>query len=77
MSYLVGASFLSGFGVIVVVGLFNVFASRYTARYTKNLAEETDNRMKSTNEIFNNVKFIKVNAWEEYFFDKIQAKRSE
>lgn len=33
--------------------------------------------MKISNEIFNNIKFIKVNAWEEYFYDKIEAKRKE
>jgi len=64
MSLVIGPSFLAGFAVTLVAGLFNVFASRFTARYQQNLAVETDNRMKISNEIFNNIKFIKVNAWE-------------
>lgn len=33
--------------------------------------------MKMTNEVFNNIKFIKVNAWEEYFYDKLEDRRAE
>lgn len=77
MSLITGPAFLAGFGVTFLAGIFNVFMSRFTARYQINLARETDNRMKMTNEIFNNIKFIKVNAWEEYFYDKIEAKRKE
>lgn len=77
MSLITGPAFLAGFGVTFLAGIFNVFMSRFTARYQINLARETDNRMKMTNEIFNNIKFIKVNAWEEYFYDRIEAKRKE
>jgi hypothetical protein len=63
MSLIIGPSFLAGFAVTLVAGIFNVVASSYTARYQRNLAIETDNRMKMSNEVFNNVKFIKVNAW--------------
>lgn len=41
------------------------------------MAQATDNRMKITNEVFNNIKFIKVNAWEEYFYDKLINRRNE
>lgn len=27
--------------------------------------------------MFNNIKFIKVNAWEEYFYDKLERLRGE
>jgi ATP-binding cassette subfamily C (CFTR/MRP) protein 2 len=77
MSLIIGPAFLAGFGVTFIAGLFNVFMSRFTARYQINLATETDNRMKMSNEIFNNIKFIKVNAWEEYFYDRLEGKRKE
>lgn len=77
MSLIIGPAFLAGFAVTLVAGLINVFISRFTARFQANLATETDNRMKISNEIFNNIKFIKVNAWEEYFYDKLEAKRKE
>ena len=64
MGFLVGVSFLAGFGVIILASLVNMIISRFTARYQIEISNETDNRMKETNEIFNNIKFIKVNAWE-------------
>ena len=77
MSLIIGPAFLAGFAVTLAAGIINVFVSRFTAKYQRNLAIETDNRMKISNEIFNNVKFIKVNAWEEYFYDKLEVKRKE
>jgi ATP-binding cassette subfamily C (CFTR/MRP) protein 2 len=77
MSLIIGPSFLAGFAVTIAAGCLNVFFSRFAAKYQRNLSIDTDNRMKISNEIFNNVKFIKVNAWEEYFYDKLEAKRDE
>lgn len=34
-----------------------------------------DDRMKITNEVFGQIKFIKVNAWEEFFYKRINDKR--
>ena len=71
MGYLVQFSFLAGFGVIFVAAIINIIVSRIGAGFQKGIADSTDNRMKATNEVFNNIKFIKVNAWEEYFYDKL------
>lgn len=76
MALTVGYSFLAGFGVLFLAALINTFISRFTARYQKEIADATDNRMKITNEVFNNIKFIKVNAWEEYFYDKLMSRRA-
>lgn len=63
MGFLVQASFLAGFGVIIIASAINMLVSRKNAVYQKDIANATDNRMKSTNEVFNNIKCIKVNAW--------------
>ena len=63
MGLTVGFAFLAGFGVLFLVSILNMVISRFTARYQKELANATDDRMKITNEVFNNIKFIKVNAW--------------
>lgn len=34
-----------------------------------------DDRMKISNEIFGQIKFIKVNAWEEFFYKRVNDKR--
>jgi ATP-binding cassette subfamily C (CFTR/MRP) protein 2 len=75
MGFLVQVSFLSGFGVILIASALNMLVSRKNADFQRMIAVSTDNRMKSTNEIFSNIKFIKVNAWEEYFYDKLEALR--
>jgi ATP-binding cassette subfamily C (CFTR/MRP) protein 2 len=75
MAFLVQAAFLSGFGVILIASAVNLLISRRNAGYQKDIANATDERMKATNEVFNNIKFIKVNAWEEYFYDKLQRLR--
>jgi ATP-binding cassette, subfamily C (CFTR/MRP), member 1 len=77
MALLVGYAFLAGFGVLFIISVINMLISRVTGRYQKEFAKATDNRMKITNEVFNNIKFIKVNAWEEYFYDKLMARRGE
>lgn len=63
MAVLVGPAFLAGFGVLILALGVNMIISRRTSVYQKELAQATDNRMKITNEVFNNIKFIKVNAW--------------
>jgi len=38
MSLIIGPSFLAGFAVTLVAGIFNVLISRFTAKYQRNLA---------------------------------------
>lgn len=39
--------------------------------------KDKDGRMKVTTEVFGQIKFIKVNAWEEFFYNKIDEKRKQ
>jgi ABC-type multidrug transport system fused ATPase/permease subunit len=77
MGVLVHYSFAAGLLVLIIASIVNMSISKCTASYQKDLAIATDNRMKITNEIFNNIKFVKVNAWEEYFYDKVIYRRDE
>jgi ATP-binding cassette subfamily C (CFTR/MRP) protein 2 len=77
MAVLVHYAFLAGFAVLFVAMAVNMVISKYTSAYQKEIAMATDNRMKITNEVFNNIKFVKVNAWEEYFYDKLINRRAE
>jgi hypothetical protein len=49
MGFLVKASFLSGFAVILVAGIINMLVSKKNVVYQKDIAVSTDNRMKTTN----------------------------
>ena len=39
--------------------------------------KEKDKRVKFTTEIFSCIKFLKVNAYEEYFYDKLNEQREK
>jgi ABC-type bacteriocin/lantibiotic exporter with double-glycine peptidase domain len=75
MALIIGISFIAGLIVLILITGSNLMISRYTALYQKEIAKATDDRMKIISEVFNNIKFIKVNAWEEYFYDKLMQKR--
>jgi hypothetical protein len=49
MGFLVQASFLSGFAVILVASVINMLVSKKNVVYQKDIAVSTDDRMKSTN----------------------------
>jgi len=73
----IGISFLAGIGIILLMGLFILINSRLNAKANEKLLKAKDRRMKTTTEIFNQIRFIKVNAWEKYFFKKLNRVRNE
>ncbi|EAS00380.2 ABC transporter C family protein (macronuclear) [Tetrahymena thermophila SB210] len=77
MSDIIGISFLFGVGVMLLMGFINFLIGRFSLKYQKLFMKEKDDRMKITTEVFNAIKFIKANAWEEYFYDKLDLKRQK
>ena len=69
----VGNAYLSGFLVIGFFGYFGYLTSRSLSFYDLKVDKCKDARMKITNEIFNNIKVIKLNAWEGLFSKKING----
>lgn len=73
----IGVSFLAGIGIILLMAVFIWINSKLNARANARLLSAKDKRMKATTEIFNLIRFIKVNAWEKYFFKKLNRVRNE
>lgn len=73
----IGVSFLAGIGVILIMSVFILINSKLNAKANEKLLKAKDKRMKITTEIFNLIRFIKVNAWEKYFFKKLNNARNE
>lgn len=48
MALIVQYAFAAGFGVLIIISIINMIISRFTARYQKELANATDDRMKIT-----------------------------
>jgi ATP-binding cassette subfamily C (CFTR/MRP) protein 1 len=63
----VGIAYLAGFLIIVLMGLVGFFLSRYMNYYDNKVTKKKDSRIKQTNEIFSNIKVIKMNGWENLF----------
>jgi ABC-type bacteriocin/lantibiotic exporter with double-glycine peptidase domain len=72
----IGVSFLAGIGIILIMAIFILINSRLNAKANVKLLAAKDRRMKTTTEIFNLIRFIKVNAWEKYFFKKLNNIRN-
>lgn len=73
----IGLSFLSGFGIIIIVMMCTFFASKIASKGNDVLLKKKDARLKVTEEIFNIIRFIKINAMEKFFFRKLNDKRNE
>lgn len=71
----IGPSFLVGTGVMVVLMVFTLGFSKIASRQNDKLLKAKDARMKLAEEILQIIKFIKINALEKYFFQKLNRKR--
>lgn len=80
-SYLVyaffGNAFLPGIGVILIFCYFGYLTSRFYHHFQFKMLRKKDIRMKSTTEIFDNIKILKLYNWEKNFTKKILINRKE
>ncbi|XP_027351866.1 ABC transporter C family member 14-like [Abrus precatorius] len=67
----VGLSVLAALLGTTVVFLFTLFRTKKTNTFQFRIMKSRDLRMKATNELLNNMRVIKFQAWEEYFGNKI------
>ncbi|CAD8149098.1 unnamed protein product [Paramecium pentaurelia] len=67
----IGVSCLAGFGVMILGLLINFLLGRWGWKLQKQVMVAKDNRTKQAYEIFSQIKFIKANAFEDYFKNKL------
>ncbi|EGR28734.1 hypothetical protein IMG5_169310 [Ichthyophthirius multifiliis] len=73
----IGISFLFGVGIMFFMGFVNYIIGRFSYVNQRQLMIAKDKRMNISSEIFNSIKVIKANAWEEHFYDKLEVKREK
>ncbi|CAD8103784.1 unnamed protein product [Paramecium sonneborni] len=73
----IGVAFLGGLGVIFLTAIFNIFVGKKIRQYQITMMKDKDKRTNCANEIFQQIKFIKVNAYEEYFRSKLNLLRNQ
>jgi len=67
----VGISFLSGIGIMVIMGFVNALCGKFYLKLTKSVMVKKDERMSGTTEILNSIKYIKMSGWENSFLQKV------
>ncbi|KAF9622081.1 hypothetical protein IFM89_029365 [Coptis chinensis] len=68
----IGVSALSALLAIIVIMVFVMLNTGRNNKYQYNLMKMKDSRMKATSEMLNNMRVIKFQAWEEYFYKRVQ-----
>lgn len=72
-----GMAGLVGTGCLVIILALNSYLYRFITVLNDKILTAKDDRMKETNEIFNNIKFLKLFAWEQALLKRLLAARSE
>ena len=71
----IGAVTFVGVGVMLFIMGFTLIFTKIAASANDELLKAKDGRMKVTEEIIQIIKFIKINALEKFFFQKLNRKR--
>ena len=73
----IGISFIPGVIVMVIFLIINYYYRTQFSKYLKLHMKKSDQRIKVTTEMINNLKSIKLNAWDDLAIKKIQEARGE
>jgi ABC-type multidrug transport system fused ATPase/permease subunit len=71
MYILVGVHFIPGLVILALVSAFSYKQGKSFSKYSERIMLSRDERMKITNETVSGIKLVKMNAWDNYFLDKI------
>ena len=68
---MLGVTFLVAIGIIVLIMALSYFLSRLMSKVNKKILDAKDDRMKTTSEMLDVIRFIKISTIEKYFFTKL------
>jgi ATP-binding cassette, subfamily C (CFTR/MRP), member 1 len=74
--WVLGVTFLVGIGLIAFIMTVSYFLTKTVANINKKILEAKDDRMKTTKEMLDIIRFVKISAIEKYFFNKLSSKRA-
>jgi ABC-type bacteriocin/lantibiotic exporter with double-glycine peptidase domain len=68
-------AFVGGLLVIILQIFVMLIIGGWIAKCQLDVMQKKNDRMKIISEVFNNIKLIKMNAWEDFFYRKLDDKR--
>jgi ATP-binding cassette subfamily C (CFTR/MRP) protein 2 len=71
----IGISMLAGLITMVTLVIITMLGSGQQKGFLTSLAKMRDSRLKATSEVLNNMKIIKLQAWEEHFRQRVEGFR--
>ncbi|GAB2290275.1 ATP-binding cassette sub- C member 9 [Dionaea muscipula] len=71
-----GLGSLAGLAATLTVMVCNIPLTRFQKRYQSKIMEAKDARMKATSEVLQNMKTIKLQAWDNQFLNKLESLRN-
>ena len=75
MYFVLGWTFLTAIGSIIVILFFAYFVTKVSVELNEKSLKAKDERMKSTEEMLDIIRFIKISAIEKFFYRKVDEKR--
>ena len=72
-----GPSFLVGMFVMTLIFILSLSLETYRLKYQKDILKLKDNRLKTTTQLFDTIKVVKLYSWEDYYLNKIRKERED
>ena len=72
-----GWTFIFGVLTLVVIIFAFIYLQKIRNKYQKEMLIKKDRRMKTTTQIFEKIKIVKLYSWENYYLEKIKREREE
>ena len=75
--FYIGVAFFAGIGAMTITILLTMVMTNFLTKINDSILKKKDERMKVTEELLQIIKFIKINAMERFFINKVNRKREE
>ncbi|CAD8112426.1 unnamed protein product [Paramecium primaurelia] len=60
-----------GFGIMLLIAIWNTLIGKFLMKYQQTILKEKDKRTNCAIQIFSQIKFIKINVFEQFFREKL------
>ena len=72
-----GYAFIFGLSALLLIFITFIFLQKARAGYQKEMLYKKDKRVKTTTQVFEKIKILKLYSWEDYYLEKIKKEREE